>query len=76
MINKEKNVMIQITLPKDDAKQLDTLVQSFNKEGILTTRSKVLQKALREYIKMLVACAALNTKADKVEEPQGDKKDA
>lgn len=75
-INKDKNVTIQITFPKKNAKQLDTLVEAYNKEGIPATRSKVLLKALQEYIKVLVAVASINKKAKKVEEPQGDKKDA
>lgn len=76
-INKKKNVMIQVTFPKQDAEQLETLKNAFNKEGIKVSKSDILVKALREYIKMLVYCGARGKKAeDKVEEPQGEKQDA
>lgn len=76
-IDKKNKKLIQITMPKADVEQLDTLVSAFNKEGIPMTRSRVLVKALQEYIKILVAVASTETKStDKVEEPQGDKKDA
>ena len=76
-INKKKNVMIQVTFPKKDAEQLETLKKAFNNEGIKVSKSDILVKALREYIKMLVYCGAKVKKAeDKVEEPQGEKQDA
>lgn len=54
MINKDKNVIIQITLPKTTAMHLETLVKAFNDEGIHVTKSQVVNKALSEYIKMIV----------------------
>ena len=76
-INKKKNVMIQVTFPKKDAEQLETLKNAFNNEGIKVSKSDILVKALREYIKMLVYCGAKANKAeDKVEEPQGEKENA
>ena len=77
-INKKKNVAIMVTFPKEDAKNLDVLVDSFNKEGHPTTRSKVLVHALRQYIKLMIAVTQVDKKqkAEKVADPQGDKKDA
>lgn len=76
-INKKKNVMIQVTFPKEDAEQLETLKKAFNNEGIKVSKSDILVKALREYIKMIVYCGARGKKAeDKVEEPQGEKQNA
>ena len=77
MINKEKNVMIQVTFPKEDAEQLETLKEAFNKEGIKVSKSDILVHALRQYIQTLVICGSVETKhEDKVEEPQGEKQDA
>lgn len=76
MINKKKNVMIQVTFPKEDAEQLETLKNAFNKEGIKVSKSDILVHALREYIKMLVLSANLKKAEDKVEEPQGEKENA
>ncbi len=75
-INKQKNVAIQVTFPKEDAEQLETLKTAFNKEGIKVSKSDILVHALREYIKSLVLCDAINKHEDKVEEPQGEKQDA
>ena len=75
-INKEKNVMIQVTFPKEDAEQLETLKKAFNNEGNKVSKSEILVKALREYIKMLVWCSKVKEAEDKVEEPQGEKQDA
>ena len=78
MINRKKNVNIQVTFSKEDAEQLEALKNAFNNEGIKVSKSDILAKALREYIKMIVYCGAkANRKAeDKVEEPQGEKQDA
>ena len=72
MINKKKNVMIQVTFPKEDAEQLETLKNAYNKEGIKVSKSDILVHALREYIKLLVLSANVKKAEDKVEEPQGD----
>ena len=73
-INKEKNVTIQVTFPKEDAEQLEALKNAFNKNNIKVTKSDILVHALREYIKILVMCG--QSKKQKVEEPQGDKENA
>ena len=71
-INKEKNVMIQVTFPKEDADHLETLKKAFNEDGIKVSKSDILVHALREYIKALVWSAKVEKAEDKVEEPQGD----
>lgn len=78
MINKNKNVMIQVTFPKEDAKHLETLNNAFNKEGIKTTKSQILVHALREYIKALVYSGLTNKAKNKkqMEKPQGGKVNA
>ena len=78
-INKDKNVTIQITFPKEDAEQLDNLIVSYKNKKIDTTRSKVLLVAFRDYLRrvVLIGKSLEKKKAKKdVEEPQGDKKDA
>ena len=54
-INKEKNVNVQITIPKEDFENLKTLVEAFNAEGIKVTKSIVLVQGLRIYIKQIVS---------------------
>lgn len=80
MINKEKNVMIQVTFPKEDAEHLNTLQSAFAKDGVKVTKSEILVHSLREYIKALVYASKLNkakTKSKKqVEKPQGGKVNA
>lgn len=53
-INKDRNVNLQITMPKEDAEHLEALHESFNKEGIKCTKSEILTHALRQYVKMIV----------------------
>lgn len=73
MINKEKNVMLQITLPKEDAEQLQTLKEVLNKHGIKVSKSDILLRALRDYIRILVMSQAEpKEQEDKAEEPQGE----
>lgn len=75
-INKKKNVMIQVTFPKEDAKNLDNLVKAYNKEGIPCTRSKVLLVSFRQYLGAIVLASEIEKHEDKVEEPQGEKENA
>ena len=76
-INKEKNVNLQITFPKADAKQLDDLVKAYGNNKIKTSRSEILVVAFRDYLRKLVMIGqSLEKQAKKEEEPQGDKKDA
>lgn len=75
MINKEKKVSIQITFPKDDAKNLQTLCEAFNAEGIEVTKSQILLTAFRDYLKVVLAVGLQNDK-QKEEEPQKENKNA
>lgn len=74
-INKDRNVIIAITFPKEDAEQLDTLVKAYNQNGFQATRSKVLVQAFRTYLKLLVTAGNIKEHKEE-EEPQGEKKDA
>ena len=78
-INKNKNVMIQVTFPKKDAEQLDVLQKAFANNGVDVTKSQILLRAFRDYLRILVMAGAQPKQEKhekKVEEPQGDKKDA
>ena len=78
-INKNKNINLQVTFPKEDAQQLDTLIVAYSKNKIKTTRSEILLVAFRDYLRKLVMIGQSMEKKKankKVEEPQGDKKDA
>ena len=76
-INKKKNVMIQVTFPKKDAEQLDVMQKAFENNGVKITKSDILLRAFRDYLRIMVMCAQNKEKQSKqVEEPQGDKKDA
>ena len=71
-INKEKNVMLQITMPKEAHKNLVNLHNAFLKNDIKVSKSEILVKALQEYIKILVLCGS-EKEQKKAKE---DKKDA
>ena len=78
-INKKKNVMIQVTFPKRDAEQLDVMQKAFENNGIKVTKSDILLRAFRDYLRILVLTSTQPKQEkheEKVEEPQGDKKDA
>lgn len=72
-INKEKNRGIQITFPKEDFEHLETIVSSFNEEGVKCTKSDILLTAFRGYVKLLVANGLSNKKLEELEK---EKKDA
>lgn len=74
-INKDKNMTLQVTFPKEDAEQLDTLVKAYIQNGFQATRSKVLVQAFRTYLKLLVQAGNIKEHKEE-EEPQGEKKDA
>ena len=75
-INKKKNVSIQVTFPKEDATNLNNLVQAFNENEIRCTKSDVLLKSFREYLRAILLSSKINKAQEKVEEPQGEKQDA
>ena len=65
-INKDKNVNIQITFPKEDAQQLDELVKAYANNNIKTSRSAILLVGFRDYLRRIVLIGqSLDKKADK-----------
>lgn len=73
-INKKKNVTIQVTFPKKDAKHLQTMMNAFNKDGVKCSKSDILLHAFREYLNAIIISSKISK--HKVEEPQGEKQDA
>lgn len=69
-INKNKNDLIQVTFPKEDAQHLQTLKDAYEKEGIKVTKSQILLHAFREYIKLLIMAGT--TKEDKEAKEEKD----
>ena len=53
-INKEKNVMIQITFPKEEAIDLERLQKSLAEKGTKVSKSTILLVAFRNFIRMLL----------------------
>ena len=72
-INKNKNVSIQITFPKEDAHQLTQLQNAFEKNGIKVRKSDILLRAFRDYVRILVLSNAKPQKTKK--ENKENKKD-
>lgn len=54
MINKEKNVLIQVTFPKEDANNLEVLKNALNKNVIKVSKSDILLRAFRDYLHILL----------------------
>lgn len=75
-INKEKNVSVQVTFPKEDATNLENLVQAYNENGIRCSKSDILLQSFREYLRAILLSSKINKAEEKVEEPQGEKQDA
>jgi len=67
-INKDRNVNLQITFPKEDANHLEVMCKSFQEEGVNCTKSLILLKAFREYLKMIIASGAILEVKDKMQE--------
>ena len=72
-INKKKNVSVQVTFPKEDAENLNNLVQAYNENGIRCSKSDVLLQSFKEYLKAILLSSKINKAQEKVEEPQGEK---
>ena len=53
-INKEKNVMIQITFPKEEADDLERLQKSLAEHGTKVSKSTILLVAFRNFMRMLL----------------------
>lgn len=66
-INKDKNKLLQITFPKEDAEQLQCMVDSFNDEGVKCTKSNILLTAFRGYVKLIVANGLSNKELEELE---------
>lgn len=66
MVNKD-NVRVTITLPKEEAEQLETIVKAFHKNGVKVSKSDIIGKALETYIKLLVAYADNKENSNKEE---------
>ena len=71
-INKEKNVTLQITFPKEDAEHLQVLKDALEENGIHVSKSQILLKTFQDYLKILcmnqeteVIAQKLNNKEDK-----------
>ena len=62
MINKNKNVMLQITMPKEDYEQLCTLKKAFENNGIKVSKSDILVRSFRDYLRILVMANNTNIK--------------
>ena len=77
MIAKNK-VKLQLTFPKEDAQNLQSLQDSFAKEGIEVSKSQILLKAFRDYLNIILAVglSEQDKKQEKVEEPHKENKDA
>ena len=74
-INKEKNVTLQITFPKEDAEQLETLKQAFNENGIKVSKSDILVRAFKDYLRILILTSAQPIEKEQ-EKAKEDKKNA
>lgn len=55
MIDKTRNVAIQATFPKEDAKALQSLRDAFVKNGIRISKSDILLQAFRDYLRIVIA---------------------
>ena len=76
-INKEKNVAVQVTFPKELAEKLNTVHKTFNENRVKVSKSDILIKAFENYLTMLIMAGSDKPKEqDKVEEPQGEKVNA
>ena len=75
-INKKKNVSVQVTFPKEDAENLENLVQAYNENGIRCTKSDILLTSFREYLRAILLSSKIKQAEKKVEEPQGGKQNA
>lgn len=54
MINKIKNVTLQVTFPKEDAEHLSVLRNALNENGIKVSKSDILLRAFRDYLNILL----------------------
>ena len=71
-----KNKSLQVTIPKKEYDQLETIVEAFNEEGVKCSKSDIVLTALQSYIKMLVMCGQANEQTKQEGETPKEKKDA
>ena len=60
----KKSTRFLVTFKNEDLEQLDALVEAFKKNDILCSRSLLLLKAFKEYLKAIVIAGQMN-EADK-----------
>ncbi len=72
MINKEKNVTIQVTFPKEDAEHLEVLKTALNNNGFKVSKSDILVQAFRDYLNILL----LNSDNKEQNEAKGGQENA
>lgn len=60
MIDKTRNVTIQVTFPKNAAKALQSLREAFAKNGIRVSKSDILLQAFRDYLMVIMAAGREN----------------
>lgn len=70
MINKDKNVIVAVTFPKEDAEHLQQLKDAFNKNGIRCSKSDILLQAFRDYLKILLAAGTTKEDIEDKEEKE------
>lgn len=56
-INKEKNVLVQITMPKEVYEQLEALKKAYENNDIKVSKSDILVRAFKDYLSLLITCA-------------------
>lgn len=52
-INKEKNKLIQVTFPKEDAENLETFQKALENNGIRKSKSEILAEAFNFMLRFL-----------------------
>ena len=68
-INKEKNKLIQVTFPKEDAENLETFQKALENNGIRKSKSEILAEAFNFMLRFLG-----NITVNKETESKGGKK--
>lgn len=77
MINKDRNTLVQITIPKEDYDNLVELDKQFKSAGIRSSKSEILVQAFREYLRRIIqAGQIIENKQKQPEEPEKEKNNA
>ena len=72
-INKEKNKLIQVTFPKEDAENLENFQKGLENNGIHKTKSEILAEAFNFMLRFLGNIANIK---EETESKGGKKKNA